>query len=253
VTDLHTTTIADDLPATVYDCWNTIGVEGNGSCRELVKYVHCRNCPVYSAAGLQLLDRPLTPEYRREWTEHFAREKKLGTPAKSSVVIFRVATEWLALPTSAFQEIASACETGGPVARGHAAGVISQAEHRVMHTLPHRRGKLVLGLVNVRGELTVCASLARLLGLGHDAHREKKSRTVYDRLLVTHWIGGRLAFPVEEVHGIHRFQKNDLRDPPATVSRSSLTYTQGVISWRDRTVGVLNADALFASLNRNLT
>lgn len=263
VTDSQTSTAGDDLPAKIYDCWNTIGVEGNGSCRELVKYIHCRNCPVYSAAGLQLLDRPLTPEYRREWTEHFAREKKIGTPAKSSVVIFRVATEWLALPTSAFQEIAPACETGGPVARGHAAGVISQAERRVMHTLPHRRGKLVLGLVNVRGELTVCASLARLLGLTENQKVEsRKQKSIsafpisafsFSRLLVTHWTGGRLAFPVDEVHGIHRFQKDDLRDPPATVSRSSLTYTQGVITWRDRTVGVLNAEALFASLNRNLT
>lgn len=222
----------DELPAKVYDCWNTIGVGGNGTCRELLKFVHCRNCLVYSAAGLQLLDRPLTPEYRREWTEHFAREKKLGSPAKTSVVVFRVSLEWLALPTTAFQEI---------------------AERRVMHSLPHRRGKFVLGLVTVRGELTICASLTRLLGIEGDTHHEKKSRTVFDRLLVTHWSGGRLAFPVDEVHGIHRFQRDELREPPATVSRSSLTYTQGVIAWRDLTVGVLDADALFASLNRNLS
>jgi chemotaxis-related protein WspD len=220
-----------DSPAKIYDCWNAIGVEGNGSCRELVKYIHCRNCPVYSDAALQLLDRPLAPEYRREWTEHFAREKKLAAPARSSVVIFRIASEWLALPTSAFQEV---------------------AERRVMHTLPHRRGRTVLGLVNVRGELTVCVSLGRLLGFGHDTQHLKKSRTVFDRLLVTHWTGGRLAFPVDEVHGVHRFQKDDLREPPATVARSTLTYTRGVITWRDRTVGVLNADVLFASLNRSL-
>jgi chemotaxis-related protein WspD len=232
VTELQTVSNTDDLPATVYDCWNTIGVEGNGTCRELIRFVHCRNCPVYSAAGLQLLDRALTPEYRREWTEHFAREKKAGTPAKSSVVIFRVAFEWLGLPTTAFQEI---------------------AERRIMHSLPHRRGKIVLGLVNVRGELTICASLARLLGLEGDTRHEKKSHAVFDRLVVTHWNGGRLAFPVDEVYGIHRFRKDELREPPATISHSSHTYTQGIVSWRDRTVGVLNADALFASLNRNLS
>jgi chemotaxis-related protein WspD len=232
VADVQVSATDSELPAAIYDCWNTIGVEGNGTCRELNRFIHCRNCPVYSTAALQLLDRPLTPDYRREWTEHFARKKENGTPARLSVLLFRVATEWLALPTAAFQEI---------------------AERRVMHSLPHRRGKLVLGLVNVRGELTICVSLARLLGLQQDTQHLQKFRTVYDRLLVTHWAGGRLAFPVEEVHGIHRFQRNDLRDPPATVSRSSLTYTQGVIIWHDHTVGVLNADTLFASLNRNLS
>lgn len=222
---------ADDLPSTIYDCWNTIGVEGNGTCRELARFIHCRNCPVYSAAGLQLLDRPLSPEYRREWTEHFARVETVRTPARFSVVVFRVALEWLGLPTTAFQEI---------------------AERRTMHSLPHRHGKIVLGLVNVRGELTICASLARLLGLEGDTRHERKSLIVFDRLLVTHWNGGRLAFPVDEVFGIHRFQQNELHEAPATVSHSSLTYTRGVVTWRDHTIGVLNADALFASLNRNL-
>ncbi|HMP82698.1 MAG TPA: chemotaxis protein CheW, partial [Verrucomicrobiota bacterium] len=181
----------------VHDCWNTIGVDGNGSCRELVKFVHCRNCPVYSAAGLQLLDRPLPPGYRREWTEHFARVKKLGTPARTSVLIFRVASEWVALPTTAFQEI---------------------AEHRAMHSLPHRRGKIVLGLVNIRGELTICVSLARTLGMEDEIEHQKKARAVFDRLLVAHWHGGRLAFPADGVHRIQHFQKDELGEPPATVS-----------------------------------
>jgi chemotaxis-related protein WspD len=218
--------------APVHDCWNTIGVEGNGTCRELVKYIHCRNCPVYSAAGLLLLDRPLPPEYRREWTEHFAREKKLGTPVRTSVLLFRIASEWLGLPTTSFQEI---------------------AERRVIHSLPHRRGRVVIGLANIRGELTICVSLARALGLETDTQFKKRANAVFDRLLVTHWSGGRLAFPVDEVHGIHHFQQQDLQEPPATVSHSALTCTQGVINWRERTVGILDADALFALLNRNLS
>ena len=52
--------------AEIYDCWNQIGVEGDGSCADLEKFIHCRNCPVYANAGLQLLNRPLPPEYRRE-------------------------------------------------------------------------------------------------------------------------------------------------------------------------------------------
>ena len=177
-------------------CWNVIGVNGDGSCPELVTHVHCRNCPVYSTAGLQLLNRQLTPEYRRERTLHFARQKTVSVPGKMSAVIFRINNEWLALPTQAFQEI---------------------AERRLVHSLPHRRKGIVLGLVNIRGELLICVAVGRLLGLEPVGPRELARKT-HDRLLVVSWEANRLTFPVEEVHGIHRFQPAELKAPPATVA-----------------------------------
>src|SRR5882672_9962274 len=57
--------------APIHDCWNLIGVEGNRTCRELLKFTHCRNCPVYSAAANQLLDRPLPADYRHESAKHY--------------------------------------------------------------------------------------------------------------------------------------------------------------------------------------
>ena len=110
---------------------------------------------------------------------------------------------------------------------------------------------MVLGLVNVRGELLICVSLGRLIGLEPEAKRDQRKQ-IHDRLVVAGWNGGRFVFPVDEVHGIHRFQQSDLRETPATVARSPLTHTEGVFTWRERTVGVLNADTLFASMNRNL-
>src|SRR6202051_4814439 len=82
-----------------FDCWNKIGVNGDGTCRELEQFVHCRNCSVYSAAAAHLLDREPPAGYRRDWTEQFSRAKKRVTPGKMSVVIFRIGSEWLALPT----------------------------------------------------------------------------------------------------------------------------------------------------------
>ena len=32
------------------DCWNRIGVLGDGSCPRLAEHIHCRNCPVHAAA-----------------------------------------------------------------------------------------------------------------------------------------------------------------------------------------------------------
>lgn len=232
---------ADEFIAPVHDCWNRIGVEGNATCRELAKYIHCRNCPVYSAAGLQLLDRPLPPDYRRERAEHYAQRKTISRPARLSVVIFSLAGEWFALPTKVFQEV---------------------AEPRPVHTLPHRRRGLALGLVNVRGELLVCASAARLLGLEEKAATQraewriisgfKVSTFSFSRLLVAGWEGQRVVFPVDEVQGIQRFQLDELKESPATISKSSLTYTEGVFAWGGRTVGLLDAEAFFTALNRSL-
>jgi len=212
-------------------CWNKIGVYGDGSCAELRQFVHCRNCPVHSRAGVQLLNRPLPPGYRREWTEHFAREKRVGGPSKTSALLFRISREWLALPTHAFEEV---------------------AERRLIHSLPHRRQGMVLGLANIRGELVICVSLGRLLGIENVAPRQTL-RTIYDRLLVGNWDGQRLAFPVDEVLGICRFEPKQLKPAPATVSRSSQTYSRGILQWQERAVGYLDAEILFSTLNRSLT
>ena len=220
----------DDRRGEVADCWNQIGVSGNQTCRELPRYIHCHNCPTYSAAAARVLDRPLSAEDRRAWTEHYAPEKRLSAPAKTSALLFRLGAEWLALPTIAFQEI---------------------AERRVLHSLPHRRLGIVLGLINVRGELLLCASLARLLGL-EAGFPAKRLRAVFDRLLVADWNGERFAFPVDEVYGVHRFHQADLRKPPATVARSGLNCTSGIFPWRNFAVGFLDAEAVFTAFNRNL-
>lgn len=255
----------------IYDCWNTIGVNGNGSCRELARVTHCRNCGVYAAAAAQLLDRPVSGEERRAWTAHYAAEVGTRSATRTSVVIFRLGEEWLALPTGVFQEV---------------------SEVRVglqLHRLPHRGRSLVLGLVNLRGELLVCASLGRLLGI-ENAETNPESKILSrqsanqlrgtglgtlecrvetldprlglgsarrglsagGRLLVTRWEGQRLVFPVAEVAGMERVPQDELREPPATVTGVARAYTERVFLWREQTVGLLSPALLFAALSERL-
>ena len=61
-----------DAPSSMADCWQHIGVWGNGSCGELKTHLHCRNCPTYAAAAMRLLDARPPADYRREWTEHLS-------------------------------------------------------------------------------------------------------------------------------------------------------------------------------------
>ena len=113
-------------------CWNSIGVRGDGSCPELERYVHCHNCPVYSQAALELLGGEAPAGYREEWTTHFATPKRAEDGDTQTIVIFRIGAEWLALPVPAVTEVANL---------------------RPIHSLPHRRSGVVLGLANIRGEL----------------------------------------------------------------------------------------------------
>src|SRR5262249_49367640 len=112
--------------AAVDDCWNRIGVHGDGSCSELKQHVHCRNCPVDTAAATELLNAALPGTYLDEWTSHVARAKVDDVAVDTrSVVVFRIGDEWLALAT--------------PV-------VIEVAATRPIHSLPHRQNRVVLGL-----------------------------------------------------------------------------------------------------------
>jgi chemotaxis-related protein WspD len=222
------------LPAALPDaCWRRIGNQGDRSCPELSQHGHCRNCPTFARAGARLLDREVPAEYRRDWTTHFAVARRPTAPAKASATIFRIGKEWLALDTALLQEV---------------------TERRPMHSIPHRSGGggIVLGLVNVRGELLVCVSLARLMGLAHDLPHERL-RQEHRRLVIVHAEPQRFAFPADEVHGVQRFHREELQAPPANVVHGPRTLTRGVLRWRGRTVGWLDAEMLREHLNRSLS
>jgi chemotaxis-related protein WspD len=217
--------------AHVDDCWNKIGVRGDGSCPQLEEHVHCRNCPVYFAGAVALLDRPAPSDYLEEWTNHFAEPKQAQEAETHSAVIFRIGAEWLALPTRVVSEVTNA---------------------RTIHSLPHRRSGVVIGLANVRGELVVCASLAHVLGVGPAAANQNKLHTQHARLLVIRREDVRMVCPVDEVHGIQRFQSRELQEVPTTVAKAAASYSKAILSWNKHTVGLLDEERLFAWLKRSI-
>jgi chemotaxis-related protein WspD len=221
------------MTAQVDDCWNRIGVHGDASCPELRKWAHCRNCPVYSAAAVDLLNRDAPPGYLADRTRHFEQAADGGESETQSAIVFRLGSEWFALSTLAFDEVA------GP---------------RAIRALPHRRGGRVIGLVNVRGELLICLSLARIMGLEEtEPQGPTKDRLGRRRLIIVRHAQGRLAFPVDEVQSIHRYDPVDLRAVPATVARAAASYATGVLAWADRVVGYLDGNRVVEALNRAVT
>jgi chemotaxis-related protein WspD len=220
-------------PSSLVACWREIGVRGDASCPKLVAHVHCRNCPVYSAAARSLLDVELPPEQLAEATRHVAASKSIAELDTHSVVVFRLGAEWFGLPTGGFKEIAS---------------------ERVIHSLPHRANGMVLGVANIRGELVVCISLERLLGL--DATQQpgapEKNAAAPRRLLVLRHQEHSVACPVDEVRGVRRFHSRELQGAPATVAKATATYTKAVLTWQERAVGLLDLELLFYKANRSL-
>lgn len=216
----------------VASCWSTIGVWGDRSCPELEVHVHCRNCPVYSDAAAALLDRPVPAEFAIEQARHFEAPKPVDERETQSVVIFRIGPEWFALPTSVIAEV---------------------AEHRVIHSVPHRRAGIVLGVVNVRGELLVCASLGRLLGLQAAGEPPPgTSRKGDGRLLVLQRDGVRVVLPADEVSSVQRFHSKELKEVPTTVSKAATAHSRAVLSWSGHVVGLLDEQLLFRTLQRSV-
>ena len=207
-------------------CWTHIGVWGNGTCSELPRVSHCRNCEVYTSSGRRLLDRSAPADYLESWTAILEKEKVAADVATTPYLVFRVGQVWLAFPATSLREI---------------------AEPRIIRSVPHRPREVLLGLVNVRGELYPCVSLHTLFGEEAAASR---SRTA--RFLVAHRAGEDWVFPVDQVEGMHDVTEQDIEPLPVTLTNVGVIYTHGLFHSRRKTVAIIDENVLFGALLRRI-
>jgi len=218
------------------DCWNRIGVwrTCKERCPELDNFVHCRNCPIFSKTGRQLL-RTNPPEgYRTEWTNLLSKKKKAQQININSAFVFRAGNEWLALPSNLIQEVVNM----GPI-----------------HSIPNINNKVLRGLVNIHGRLQICVSIGRVLGLEKlekTAEQLEPDYVSQERLVVVLQNNHLVAFPVSEVRGIIRYTTEILKDLPVTVSGSKAVYTMGILHIEGKDIGLLKDKPLFKTLTKDL-
>jgi chemotaxis-related protein WspD len=224
------------LSMEIVDCWNRNGVWGRERprCSKLELVIHCYNCEVYRAAGRAMHARPIPEGYRKEWTGIVASRKQAQARTGLAAVVFRIGREWLALPAGLVEEI---------------------VERRVVHSLPQRSSPILLGLVNIRGKLQLCVSIAALLGIEADggAQQEKEHRIIYPRMLVMHDEQRRFVFAVDEVLGTHRYAVNDLESLPSTLTGALTKYSTGALKLGDRNIGFIDPELLLYAFSRSLT
>ncbi|MBF8675369.1 purine-binding chemotaxis protein CheW [Pseudomonas fulva] len=220
--DEAVTDLLAETDVRIDDCWNRIGVHGNKQCPLLERHVHCRNCEVYAAAATRLLDRyalvqDTDAQPDQEAVEHACTGR--------SMLLFRLGEEWLALPTACLAEIA-------PL--------------QAVHSLPHQRSRVLLGVANVRGALVPCLSLPELLGTPGSVTEPRSNRGL-PRMLILAAEGGPVVMAVEEIDGIHRL------DRPLEPGPDAMRFTAAVLQWRGRSVRVLDEQQLLSAVQRSLS
>jgi chemotaxis-related protein WspD len=216
---------------TLETCWSKIGVWGNCLCPELKKVVHCRNCSVYSTAASVSLDRDSGSGDEAEWSAYYAAAPRPKPEESPSVgVVFRLGTEWFALPASIFKEVAAS---------------------RPIHSLPRRTDPVILGVVNIRGELVVAVSLHHALAVEQPLITNNR-QTIPGRFLVIAKQKNRFVFPADEVHGLLSYEARHLQKPPGTLARSARAVSKGILRWETRAVACLDENSLFQLLRKHV-
>jgi chemotaxis-related protein WspD len=217
---------ARSLP--IADCWNVIGVKGDHSCKRLEEVQTCQHCPVLAEAAQAFLDRPAPDGYANEATELLAQTStRVSEPASLSVVVFEIGDQALCIDTTAVVEV---------------------AVPRPVHRVPHRTSRIFSGLVNVHGQLELCASLRGLLQIASAPAKEADRA----RMLLVERSGQRWVFGVDAVCGVHRFASSAVSELPATAAHDGSSYVLNILRWEERRVGHLDIDKTLSALDRSL-
>lgn len=217
------------------DCWNHIGVSGDRTCPELTSFIHCRNCPVFATAARAFFNRPAPEGYLAAWSRWLAKSGRdesdeeaaedenevQSHEEKVSVLIFRLGPEWLAFRTQTVAEVTTP---------------------RPVHRVPHRTNEVFLGLVNLQGQVQLCVSLHGLLGV---TAMSNPARLVVlrDRDRAESW-----AFAADEVLGVQHVPRSRWRSVPSTLANPEVGFSQAVLSWKERSIGLLDEERVFMAL-----
>lgn len=210
----------------VDDCWNHIGVFGDKSCPQLERHIHCRNCEVYGAAAIALLDRYGSALERGD-DDYGQGETQEVQGEQRSLLIFRLGEQWLAIATRCLAEVMPM----SPI-----------------HVLPHRKSRGLLGVTNVRGTLVACLSLAELLDLDTQQDARRSERRVIPRMLILESGSGPLVTPVDEVSGIQRIPVARISSAKHDDKRAISRFTAGVLQWQEQSITLLDDEQLLHNM-----
>ncbi len=204
-------------------CWKRIGVQGDRSCERLAALAHCRNCERHAEAAMLLLDR-----HALQLQDNAAPAATEAVVATRPALLFRVGQDWLALDPARLLEVAPTS---------------------AIHGLPHRSGRVLLGVCNVRGVLVPALALGPLLGLENTAATAPTARP---RHLILDAAGGPLVLPVDEVDGVQAVPDDLLVPAHQGSGLAASRLARHAFQWRQRSITWLDAQRLAQALQESL-
>jgi chemotaxis-related protein WspD len=213
-------------------CWKKIGIYGDRSCPKLKDHGHCRDCAVFSQQGRALFNREAPENYLNEWVSLLAQERETVSRNLNTAQVFRLESEWFALPARCWVEVV---------------GVLP-----VRH-IPHRSNRVLLGMVSVRGEIHLCVSLADLFGIEKDeSTSDSNSLRTNPRFCVVRRDNVSWVFPVDEVHGLVSYAESDVAAIPSTLAKSFQKFSRGLLDVSGKKLGLLDDAAVFDAFARSV-
>lgn len=181
-------------------------------------------------AMAELLSRPLSQRDLAEQTRAAAMPLKRESARLESVLLVEVGGERMGLPAALVRRVF-------PLAP--------------VHRVPHRTNRVLRGICNLGGRLTLAASLEAVLDLAAEATADSSQR----RTLLIGEESAAWAIEVDRVLGVIRADAETLAEPPATVEAARERHTARLLD--DPTPGggriaLLDGERLLASLARSL-
>jgi chemotaxis-related protein WspD len=188
--------------------------------------------PTEVKSANSLLDRTPPSSLVDEWTARIAAPKHPSDAGETlALVVFRCTNQWFALAAHVFDRIYSS---------------------RPVRPVPFRTGDIFRGLVNVDGELSLCVSLAVILGLSDGA--EPRSRVSQrTRLCLIRYQRERVAFEVDELLGHRKIPRVSFAAAPENLSATPGTHTESFCTLENKLIALLDTERLSASLRRALS
>lgn len=181
-------------------------------------------------AMAELLSRPLSQRDLAEQTRAAAMPLERESARLESVLLVEVGGERMGLPAALVRRVF-------PLAP--------------VHRVPHRTNRVLRGICNLGGRLTLAASLEAVLDLAAEAAADARQR----RTLLIGEESAAWAIEVDRVLGVIRADAETLAEPPATVEAARERHTARLLD--DPTPGggriaLLDGERLLASLARSL-
>lgn len=187
------------------------------------------------ASANTLFDREPDISYLEEWAKLLAKPlEKVEDAKETSMVVFRLSNEWFSLPTLLFSEISIP---------------------HLINPIPCQKDSLVLGIVNLRGQLLVCFSMHKLLGIKEEKTNKLKHYKIdfhYPRLGAISDENMFLTFPIDEVDGIYSIDLSQMSNIPITIANSQENYLKGAIKWNEKKIYIINEEILFQNLRSKI-